>query len=479
MHCVVPEGRIFMEKRLLLSPKHFSVAALVLVAILVGMSLPAFVGAMDDNIARSLALPALLLLGLLLLYSRVMLLMLIILFRSSGDLIFESTRISLGAIQIGVGGLINVFVVLIALLLIVEKPSFVPKKMFSMWAPFLILAVVGVVTSPEKGAAIRVLLALISYCAIFISAFYVVRTPDDFKRCVRLILWSSVLPAIYALADMAIHGGITGPHGARLMSTFSHPNIFAFYLTLVVSLGFYVLKSATYALSSRDRVILTGYTFLMLAFLVLTQTRSAWIACLSLFAAYGLFFERRYLLYLVLLPLLAMLIPSVRDRVLDLGAGNEIVQYGKLNSFAWRVYLWESALSWMRPANYLLGYGLDSFQRYSPTFFPLAGETNFNAHNIYVQWIFELGTLGLLAYLWLFGRLLWLLKKMLPINKLGGFVLILVVMQYLMVSFSDNMAAYLAFNWYFWFIAGSACAVVAADARLKSDKNRGGDANGT
>lgn len=469
-----------MEKHNFLPPRLFSVAAIVLIAALAGLALPAYVGAVDDNIARSMALPALLLLGLLLLYSRMLLLLLIILFRSSGDLIFESTRISLGAMQIGVGGLINVFVVMIALLLVIEKPRMLPKKMLSMWAPFLILAAVGVVIAPVKGDAIRVYLALISYFAIFVSAFYFVRCPDDFKRCVRIVLWSSVLPALYALADMALHGGITGPHGARLMSTFSHPNIFAFYLTLVVSLGFYVLKSATYTLSSRDRVILTAYTFLMLAFLVLTQTRSAWIACLSLFVAYGLFFERRYLLYLVLLPLLGLLIPSIRDRVLDLGAGNEVIQYAKLNSFAWRVYLWDSGLHWMRPSHYLLGYGVDSFQHHVTTFFPLAGKTHFNAHNVYVQWLFELGALGLLAYLWLFGRLLMVLRKMLSINKLAGMVVISLVVQYLIVSASDNMTSYLVFNWYFWFIAGSACALVAADAKSKSATGaQQGGANGT
>jgi O-antigen ligase len=166
-------------------------------------------------------------------------------------------------------------------------------------------------------------------------------------------------------------------------------------------------------------------------------------------------------LYLALVPIVALLIPSVRERLLDLGAGNEVVQYAKLNSFAWRVYIWESGLQWMRPGNYLLGYGLDSFQYYSPTFFPLAFKVNFGAHNLYVQWIFELGALGIAAYLWLFGCLLWWLKKLLPINRLCGVVLLSLVVQYMIVSASDNMPSYLVFNWYFWFIAGSACALVA------------------
>jgi O-antigen ligase len=459
-----------MEKRFALPPQLFAMTALVLIATAVGLALPAFVGAMDDNIARSMALPAVLLLGLLLLYSRMLLLTMIMLLRSFGDVFFESTRVSLGAMQIGVGGLINAFVILIALLLVAEKPSVIPKRVLAMWGPFLVLALVSLAMAPVKGDATRAYLALISYFAIFVSAFYLVRSQDDFKRCVRIVLWSSVLPAIYALADIAVHGGVTGPNGARLQSTFAHPNIFAFYLTLVVSLGLYVLKSASYSLATRNRVILTGYTFLMLALLVLTQTRSAWIACFSLFAAYGLFFERRYLLYLVLIPLLGLLIPSVRDRLLELGAGNEVVQYAKLNSFAWRVYIWESGLNWMRPEKYLFGYGIDSFQHFSPTFFPLAGKTHFGAHNVYVQWLFELGGLGLAAYLWLFGCLLWWLKKMLPIDKLGGVIVLSLVVQYLIVSASDNMISYLVFNWYFWLVAGSACAVVAVAAKPKTGK---------
>ena len=121
----------------------------------------------------------------------------------------------------------------------------------------------------------------------------------------------------------------------------------------------------------------------------------------------------------------------------------------------------------MRPAHYLIGYGVDSFQYHVTSFFPLAGKTHFNAHNVYVQWLFELGALGLLAYLWLFGRLLVILRRMLTVNRLAGVVMISLVIQYLLVSASDNLSSYLVFNWYFWFVAGCACGVVAADARAK------------
>ena len=38
------------------------------------------------------------------------------------------------------------------------------------------------------------------------------------------------------------------------------------------------------------------------------------------------------------------LVPSVRDRLLDLGQGNEVGRYAELNSFAWRQLLWKTAM---------------------------------------------------------------------------------------------------------------------------------------
>lgn len=476
---------MLLEKPPLFSTRTLLVSAMLLLALLVGVALPGYVGAMGDSIAKLMVLPALILLLLLLCYDRMLLLLLILVLRASGDVFLESTKFSLGSVQLGIGGLINACVLLIALLLMLENPKVLHRKMLLPWLGFLMIALYGVVSAPQLGDAIRTYLSLISYTAIFVSAFYFVRSPTDFRRVAVLIIWSSILPVLYGALDIVLQGGVHGPNGARLQSTFSHPNIFAFYLTLVIALVLYLLKSpeknhsaprsilnqarssigdTAHPTSSTTgvRVMLMLYALILLVFLLLTQTRSAWIGCFALFALYGWFFERRYLVYLFLIPLLALLLPSVRERLMDLGSGNEVVQYAKLNSFAWRVYIWESGLQWMRASSYFLGNGLGAFQYYSPTFFPLAGKVHFGAHNIYVQWLFELGVLGLLAYLWLFVRLLWMLRSFVAYNRLGGFIVIALMIQYLVVSFSDNMAYYLVFNWYFWFVVGAACASLCA-----------------
>ncbi|MDP2247820.1 MAG: hypothetical protein Q8J65_06780, partial [Nitrosomonadales bacterium] len=107
---------------------------------------------------------------------------------------------------------------------------------------------------------------------------------------------------------------------------------------------------------------------------------------------------------------------------------------------------------------------------HSPTFFPLAGNTHFGAHSTYVQWYFEAGVVGVLSASWMYARLFFTLKLGSKQNKLRTMIAITLVIEYLFFAFSDNMLDYLAFNWYFWFFMGAACAVTmlpqAADEEI-------------
>ena len=443
------------------SNAHTLIGVIVL-AVLAGIVVPFYADAMDYRFARLLALPAFLVFGFLLLFNRLFLLGLIIVFRSAGDIVLDTTRFSLGGYETGVGGLINLCVIMLACMLVIEKPSRLPKKMVMAWLPFLLVAAFGVALAPSKGDAIRTYLTLLSYFAMFVAAFYFVQSPLDFRKCVKLVLWSSAIPALYAPVDVLLHAGAGGAEGFRLQSTFTHPNIMAFYLTLIISLTLFTLKDKVLRPSGAGRVGLTLYMIYLFVLLVLTQTRSAWIACLLLFVFYALLFERRYLIYLLALPVVALLVPEIRDRLVDLGSGNEAVGYAKLNSFAWRLQIWESGLQWMQPIRYLFGYGIDGFRSYSPIFFEAANKINWGAHNVYVQWFFDAGAIGLLAYLWLYGRTAFFIRQMARRDKLAAFIAIAIVIVYLVVSFSDNMFGYLVFNWYFWFTVGAACALAAS-----------------
>jgi len=429
---------------------------LLITGLMAGLGTVAYVSAVDGNMILVAALPFVLAMLILLVIDKRMLLLMILMFRASGDLVFETSKFGGG---FGVGALINALIIFIALLFVFEKPRLINRRIVSIWGPVLLIASAALAYAPEFRDGLRMLLALTSYCAVFVIAFYVVRSKADFERCVTTVLLSSLVPVLYAFVDIAQNINTLSPDGFRLKSTFSHPNIFAFYLVLNISLLFYRLKTSMLRASAPARWSFILYMLLLLSMLVLTKTRSAWAGCFVIFVVYGTLFERKYLLYLLLAPLLVLLIPSVRDRLLDLGSGNEYVQYAKLNSFAWRLLMWQSSFEWMTAAKSVFGYGLNSFKYYSPIFFPLAGKTNFGAHSTYVQWFFEAGIVGVMCSIWMYKKIFSTLNLGWRSDKLRTAISITLVIEYLFFAFSDNMLDYLAFNWYFWFFIGAACAI--------------------
>lgn len=447
----------------------WTVLGIVLLCLIIGAGIPLFTDVMGDKPGRLAVLPSLLILGLLLIYDYKILMILILLLRSVGDKVLESTQLSIGGANMGIGGLINLFVIMIACVMVLEKPRVFPSRLARQWLPVLLMMAIGVVISFEKSNAIKQYLGFFSNFAIFVIAVYMVRSNEDFNKAVQLVLLSSVIPTVYSFVEIALHMR-SGSY--RLDSTFAHPNILAFYLTLMLVLCLYMLKSPLFRIGPSLRFAICCYMPLLLGQLLLTQTRSAWLACLLIFVIYALLFERKYLLYLLLLPLAIVFIPSVYDRLIDLGQSSAPARYAPLNSFAWRQLLWKSAVDWMEPHRMIFGYGLDGFGYFAATFFPMDIKTRWDAHNVYVQFLFEIGVVGLACYLWLYARVLWTLRTFVSIDRVSGFLMLAIVLQYLIVSYSDNLFRYLVFNWYFWFIVGGACSLVNLQCLSKSNPVR-------
>jgi O-antigen ligase len=285
-----------------------------------------------------------------------------------------------------------------------------------------------------------------------------------------------VLPALYGVVEL-----ISGAkHQGRLLGPFPHPNIFGFYLVISIAASLYLAKTRTFAVSQSLRLGLLLYILVLVVLLLFTKTRAAWAACAAIFLVFGIFSERRYLVYLLATSALALLIPEVRERILD---AFDPTSYwtSQYNSYEWRKDLWRSAWNWMSLGSMPFGYGLASFQHYSPQFltshlWPTNGVIEYGAHSLYVQWFFETGVVGVLAAAWLYFRLLRILAAGLKEDRLQTIIILALVCGYLVASYSDNMLSYLPVNWCFWFLLGSACAVLlrrnnqAGAAALESGK---------
>ena len=372
-------------------------------------------------------------------------------FRASLDPLLDMTKFG----GIGLGALLNLLTLLILLIIIAKFKFEIPSSLLKVWGAFLLIGLISILLSPEKIASMRSFFSILTYFSFFIFPFYLLKSKDDLKGFIKLIIYSSVIPFAFTLMEFVFPEESITIDGFRLFGSFSHPNIFAFYLVLIASLCFYVLKSSFIRFDRRFLMHVKVIFVASLICLIATKTRSAWIAMAVVFIVYGIMVERRYLLYVSVLAVLAFMLPAVHERIIDLFSGDSIdnITEEGLNSFAWRKIVWLASLDYILDKP-ILGHGYNTFSYYSLEFSPLEGSDGFDAHNVYVQIAFDMGFLGLLAYLIILAGVMVRLFKLIGYDKKGGTVLFGLLLSYLLVGFSDNMLFYLSYNWYFWFLMG-------------------------
>lgn len=411
-----------------------------------------------------LGLPVAFLIGLVFIFNRQFFLLLVILTRSSLDVAFTAIKIG----SFGLGGVLNALVILVAILILFEKPLKLNIDLPGMkraWFVFLTLCFISLFYTPVTISGVKAFLTYVSYGAMLALGLSAVKTEEDFGKWVKIIILSSLIPVLYGIISLAIGGrGIrfSIQEGLRLQSTFPHPNTLAPYLVLIISVSFYVFKTQANLASASFRRFLPLYFLLLIGLLLMTKTRSAWAVCYLFFFMYGALLERKFLILVIIVPFLALFIPDVQDRIMDLARDTDYGAngYGRLNSYAWRLKIWHDSIHWMSPTHYLTGYGLTSFVHYSMDFGMANAfekqEYEINAHNVYVQMFFELGAIGLLSLLYLFFIHIKAVFKMYAKDKLLVFTTLAIFIQFLLQAYSDNLIDYLIFQWYMWFFIGIA-----------------------
>ncbi|HEY5797600.1 MAG TPA: O-antigen ligase family protein [Bosea sp. (in: a-proteobacteria)] len=393
----------------------------------------------------------------------------VLLIRASSDPIFQLIAGDAGAASMGVGALFNMLVIAVAFAFLVQAPLQTSLPGIAIWGPFVLIAFGSTLYAPDLRAAMRLAFVMLSYWAFFAIPFFMLRSSLDVSRFVFVVIASSIPPTLYAFVDIA--RGLSDLDEFRLQSTFAHANIYAFYLVLVLGLALYVRASQVIRVTPRMRMLVTLYIPLLILLLLLTKTRSAWVACGLMFLVYGLKIDRRFLAGFLLVPLLFLANSSLLDRLTDVTAATEVDsitqlnESTRLNSYVWRQALWEAAIPQVLERPWL-GHGLEAFKPSASSFFPLIGPQGIDGHNLYLQISFEMGLLGALALVWLLGAVTYRLARGLRRDPPGLLIILCIMMAYLLESYSDNMHFYLSFNWYFWFVMGTIYAWIRREETL-------------
>src|SRR3972149_3862174 len=388
-------------------------------------------------------------------------LLLLILLRPVVDF-FQDAQIKLG----GFGG-INVASIL-SLMLIFGGILYIAinkVKIFSLpgakpFLAFILIALVSLTFSTNRAVGFTEWLRLLSFFTIYVLAAECLKEKKHFSQLIAAIFISVLLPSTIGFYQVFTGtGNLATPGFNRITGTFVHPNQFAHYLLLIVTLA------AIFIFESRKPLVKIGMFLLSVAVSVLlfnTYTRGAWLGLILVLCLLGIL-KYRKLLFLtpVMLLVVAIISPSfIAQRFADLRDPNP---YGPGNSMAARVEIWKETYP-LFAKNPLIGNGWGRSILYGRAkILTKTGLSNIAlseqpTHNDYLRLLAETGILGFGAYFWLLfavSRWGWhrYVQSTHSFSKgiaLGFWTLTVV---YFTLSTDSNLIRNMAFQWSFWALA--------------------------
>jgi len=335
-----------------------------------------------------------------------------------------------------------------------------------LFFPILIFSAINLASifySADKIISLREFVRIISIFVVYCLSYYLIRTWKAFRILIAAILLSSIIPVIFGVGQYFLKKGMSSDISGfsnRIYGTFAHPNSFAAYLLIILSV-------ALFCFLYNRRILFLGAVSFLLFLLGLTYSRSAWLGVILIFLTIGLFKYRKLLVVSAMVILLIYLVvPTVALRVQELF---ELDPYG---SVIWRIKLWKDMIEVFkfRP---LTGFGAGTFNVLAESVRGLKFGS-LDAHNDYLKILVETGILGLVSYLSLILALLARLKKRLQRtsgdffvllknsyrakslikNNLFALILLALAVSIYTMSFGDNVLKFTAVQWIFWALIG-------------------------
>ncbi len=393
-------------------------------------------------------------------------LLVVLLVRASTDLSFSFLGPLVGPRDEALGGLPNIVLILLVILL---GGFFVFARripVFSLpggrlMALLLLVGIIGTVRADSHLLALKFWLPILSSLLIYAMTAYLFRSPRQLQRVIDVIAMSFVVPAIVGFSQLIRGEGVVARYDPftlpRIIGTFVHPNPFGVYLVVMISL---FLCQALFQTGRRKAVALVGLSSAILL-LVGTFARVAWIGATIVVLTVGVLRNRVLLLIVLIAGVVAFaLVPSVSMRVADPLQG----------SFASRLYyLWPGALREWRlstgneegafivAVNRLAGLGPGAWYALSLRGYGVAT----SGHNDYLRMLVEFGVFGLVLFLTLDVILVIFAFRTWRASTRANQVTAPVALAFLSLTFAfpimgitDNIFGYTVNQVYFWSFAG-------------------------
>lgn len=336
---------------------------------------------------------------------------------------------------------------------------------FPLLLPYGLVILWGLGTlaySIAPGTSAQEVLRVFDLFVIGFMAYAVTERYRDYRFLLMAIFASSLLPILFGIYQFVFGIGLTDENvsAIRIFGTFSHPNVFSLYLFTIAAVA--SIYTIVYARQDRARLLSSLYLGLVIATLLLTYARIAWIS-LFVFALLVALWRYRFLLFpLILLPLvLTAFVPAVNERVM------EALHPTPDSSIVWRQNLWhDMILKTNLDDRTWLGNGMDTFRISAEQ---LRGERfgSNESHNDFVKFYVDGGIVGLgvlILYLIAFVFPALKVRRLTPSHSLRNMatLLSLLVLTLTIASLSDNVFKNTPVQWILAVVMGGFLALYHA-----------------
>ena len=376
--------------------------------------------------------------------------------------IFGDRTILIGSTSFNIAAATGVLAIGWCAFVLMQKRSWLSNKpVFWSFVALLGISAASLLWTQSLTSSVYELIRLVSIIGIYLVACAVITTREQFTRFIHTLILSLVIPVVFGLYQIATHTGFSFfDLSNRVYGTFGHPNVFGFYLVLMIS----IMGSFAIAKGKNRTSGIAAVGFLLLAaMLALTYTRGAWLGMLVALLVVGFArVPKRVLVVLILGSIISLSAPILNRWALttlgvDVGKVPVISRLmqsnNEANSIDWRFGVWHEMTAKFRERP-LLGYGLGSFTKvrelqvndhYAST----------EAHNDYLRLAVETGIVGLGIYV----LLLFLVARALirTYHALAGSSYQLIVLGmlgffagFLAMSFFDNLLQGTPVMWAMW-----------------------------
>ena len=381
----------------------------------------------------------------------------ILLSRCDLDLVFA--LFTFGSTDVSIGIIENITMIALGVISFLRMTKKQQNSMLYIWGPYLTFSLISLTYTSDILLALKLLMVTLTSAAAFGVSMVIARVWSALFMP-KIIVFAAAIPIIVGFAKM----GLVQDSEDRLASTFTHPNIFAFFLVAALYALMRIFAARWVGVTSRTDELdikLGIYCAVSLAavlvLLIASGCRSGWFVAIYLLGIYGFVVDKRFLLPLAIVPFL-LLVPAVNDRLSDILTPDsqpvtleDITKGGIVaDSYSWRKALWRAAMEDYQTDPWF-GKGLGAFRNNQSVFFPVnGGGEGGDAHSVYVQTLYELGIAGLAAYLWIYLAIALNIAGSAKSRILSlGFLI-----ANLLIGYSDNILFYLSFEWYTWSLIG-------------------------